>query len=123
MLGSLISELCCDARQEYSRATTTATRETAPQRLICKYCVQLERREEGGTQGESKEGRDVEGKGERERERRGMRQEVISQYPKVPLYENLSQRVTGKPTKPYANFSVFTKILCRLNKVICKYSV
>lgn len=30
VLGSLISELCCDARQEYSRATTAATRETAP---------------------------------------------------------------------------------------------
>lgn len=41
-LGSLISELCCDARQEYSRATTAATRETAPQRLIYKYRVQLE---------------------------------------------------------------------------------
>lgn len=48
VLRSLIFEQCCDARQEYSRATTAATgkKKKNPQQLIYKYCTAEESAEE-----------------------------------------------------------------------------
>lgn len=47
-----------------------------------------------------------------------MTEKVISRYLSELLYEKLSQSVTGIPTKMYANFSVFTKIVFNVILII-----